>query len=312
MDFIIRNIASSITDKTTFRKKLDFIYFLPLISKLEYPKALKFAQKRGRALSKKYKEHFNNAKTNLKKILNLPKDKSEKIAQNLFIKSSYEELEACLIAKRDIKFLKEYVEIQSIENLINATKTQKGIIIVITHVGSFASALCKTAYMIKEKSFHAVSWDYRTSECPITKKFLKAKMDGMQYFYRGEYFFVGKINAKKLFNYLKNGEILIIAIDAPLGKSKFVDINFLGKKVKFPQSAIKIAHKTDSLIIPLAVYRKGIKIVGKYFEPIKIIDENYNKSLQKIFNILEKNIYEHLDEFFYWTSPTSWVTIDQL
>ena len=312
MDFIIKRIASAITESSNFKKKLDFLYFLPLISKLQYPVALKYAKKRGEVLSEKYLNNLNDAKRNIVSILNISEKKAKNIAKNLFIKASYEELEGCLIAKKDINFLNEFVEIKGVENIEKALNKNKGIVLVIAHVGSFASALCKTAYIFKTKKFNAISWDYTTSECSVVRQFLKKKIDGMSYFFKGEYFYVGRINSKKLFNTLKNKEILIIAVDAPLGNSKFVEINFLNKKVLFPFSAVKIAYKTDSLIIPLTVYRHGLKIVGEYFAPIEIKDDNYSKYMQKIFSILEKNIFEHPDEFFYWTSPTNWMTIDKL
>ncbi len=312
MILLIKKFSTSLIDNNSFYKKLNYIYFLPFLSNIKYEKSINLAALRGKYIGEKFLTYFLNSKKNIKNVLKITDKQAEKITENLFKKSSIEELEACILAQKKINFLKKYVDIKNINKFRKALSYNKGIIIAIVHVGSFASALCKTAIILDDIIFNAISWDYQTSSCEITKKFLKKKIIGMKYFFKGDFFFVGRINPKKLYNKLLNKEVLIMAIDAPLGKSQFVPINFLNRNVKFPISVIKLAHKTNSLILPFEVYRDEIKIIGNFKDPIEIKNDDYQSYLQTLFSLLEKNIYYHPDEFFYWTSPTSWSSLDKL
>ncbi len=312
MNYLIKKLSTPLIDDNNFSKKLSYLYLLPFIAKLKYEKALKIAEIRGKYISEKYKKFFNESKENIKNILEINEENAKILIENMFKKSSIEELEASLLGNKNKNFLEKYVEILNLNNFKKSLNYKKGIILTIIHVGSFASALCKTALIFNNIRFNAISWDYKTSECEITKKFIKNKIEGMNHFFRGEFFYVGRINPKKLYNKLNNKEVLIIAVDSPLGKSKFVEINFLKKQIKFPYTAVKLAHRTSSLIIPLAVYRDEIKIIGEFYEPIEVKNDDYQFYMQQIFSTLEMNIYKHPDEFFYWTSPTSWRTIGQL
>ncbi len=306
--------ASSLNDNTSFKKKLDYLYFLPYLAKRNYKSSSKIAAKRGEYLSEKFELIKNNMLENISKVLNIDKKEAEKIAVNTFKEASIEELDAMILSEKNKDFLKNQVVLKNEHYVKEALNCGKGVFLAMVHAGSFASVMCKIISIFNDVSMESIAWSYKTAPCPVTRTFLHKKIEGMKYLLNGDFFFVGEMNPKKLYSALAKNNIIAIVVDSPLGKTKLLEVKYLNNTVRFPYSVIKMAHKTGAMILPLSVHREqdSYKIVGSFSKPFSVHNNNYHEYFQNLLSTLEKNIFSHPESFFYWTSPTNWGTINKL
>lgn len=305
--------VSSPIDKTTTLKKIDYGLFLNAIAKLPYDKMIRLAFWRGRRFTEIYKSSLDLIKENLVAYYKKRMDDSflNEVANDIFLYSSLEEAEGARIAQRKDDYFEKWIHINGIFNLERAVSRGRGVILAFAHCGSFASILCKLG-QIFSRPIHAIAWPYEAHPCPIFRKFIHRKVEGMRYFMGGEFFFVGRINARTIYSTLDRNEMVVILIDAPLGSSYKIPIHFMDRKVRLPISAFKIALRTQASIVPIAVYRDedGRKIVADILPHMEIFgQQQIESSFQSIMTAFENYVDKNPSQFFYWTSPMSWKTI---
>ncbi|OCC14273.1 lipid A biosynthesis lauroyl acyltransferase [Dissulfuribacter thermophilus] len=301
-------------EKPTTKKFFDYTLFLNAIAKLPYNKMIRLAFWRGRGFAETYKSSLELIKENLSTYYGRKKTSSflDKVANDIFLYSSLEEAEGARIAQRRDDYFEKWIDINGISNLEGAVSRGKGVILAFTHYGSYASVICKLGQMFSQP-IHGVAWPYETHPCPIFRNFIHRKVEGMRHFMKGDFFFVGKINPRRLYSALNRNEMIVILIDAPLGSSYKIPINFLARKINLPISAFKIALRTGAAIVPIAVYRadEGKKIVADILPYNEIHEQQQIQPLfQSIMMEFEKYIEKNPSQFFYWTSPMSWKTIN--
>ena len=231
------------------------------------------------------------------------REKAQKICKFNFIYQSIEEFFATKIAQKNDKFIINHCNIKNEKYL----KNEKRGIFILIHEGHFIIGLCFISIKFN-LIMNSIAWPYFDAESRVLRNFLKAKIDGMKFFTRGKFFFVGHINPKELYECLDREEFLTIAVDSPLGKSAKIEINFFGKR-NYPYTAFKLAYKKGLPIFPLFFrFNFNEKIVNiEVMDPILINEkEEISLKMQGFFKEMEKRILDYPEEYFYFTSPSSW------
>ncbi len=304
-------IISTPVDTDFFKKFIDYNIELRAYSKVSYILSCKAAQFRGIKIAIKLKNDFEKMCSAISKLLNVNTEKAKEISLNVFAAASMEEMDAVRIGLKQEKFIEKHVEIENCYYINEVINRGTGGIIALLHEGSFASVLCKFGFTYNFK-VNALAWPYFEAECPIFRNFLERKINGMCEFMNGKFFYVGYINAKEFYSKILNKELIAIVLDSPLGNSAKIPVKFMGKTFHYPFTALKIAFKTKSPLIPVFTYRDSdFTIKAKVFQPIYIKSrEEIPEKMQSFFNTIENELIKYPHEFFYWTSPTCWNRID--
>ena len=307
--------ASTLSTTSGLKKRMDYSLVLKGIGYLPYGLSAELAFWRGKALLHDHSEVFKEIKENLRTVFTDWDDQRLFLeAKKIFEYASLEEAEGARIALKRGKYLEKWVKISGLEHLHQAVSMGKGVIITFLHMGSFASVLCRLGQILPVP-IHAIAWPYQECSCPVFRSFIHKKVEGMRGFMKGRFFFVGQIPVKELYSALDHNEMLVILIDAPIGKSARVEVNFLKKKGRFPLSAFKIAARKGIPVLPIAVYRKDgdLTIRADILTPHSVESlADCQRVFQSVLSDLENYIYRYPAQFFYWTSPTSWRTIDKI
>ena len=283
------------------KRFFDYNFGLKIASKLPDKLGFEIATIRGMQYYRKNVLIKNEIEKGLMKYFEVEKSKS--IAKLNFIYQSIEEFFAVKIAKRDKSFIINHCFIENEEFI----KNEKRGIFILIHEGHFIPGLCFIAERFN-LVMNSVAWPYFDADSKILRNFLKAKIEGMRSFTRGKFFYVGHINPKELYECLDREEFLTIAVDSPLGKSAKLDVNFLGKR-KYPYTAFKLAYKKGLPIFPLFFkFNFNDKIINiEILEPFLIQrKDDIPLKMQKFFIDMEKRILNYPEEYFYYTSPSSW------
>jgi KDO2-lipid IV(A) lauroyltransferase len=239
-------------------------------------------------------KNVNIVKKNVSCVLNLNTYdkkviKTSKKIYFEFAKNIVDFLKNGIIPKR--QFIKN-IKLDGVENLKNALKEGKGVVIFTAHIGNFewgASRIGAEGFKI---------WGVGLSR---ENKFLD------NYFEKNRKCkFLNTLNANKMlgvFRILKNNEIVAIPTDwDPFGNAK--TYTFFGRKATLPSGAIQIALSSGAPLIPSFIIRDGqyhhYQIIGK---PLDLIregnkEELIEKNMQKVIEVLEKYIYNNIDQWF--------------
>lgn len=232
-------------------------------------------------------------KINISKVLNIDKNSKEvkRIVQKIFINWFFNVIDFLKLLIIPKEKLKNRVETVGLENLDNALKKGKGVVIFTAHLGNFEWGACKVAlegYKIWGTS--ALRPYKRTNNFFESRRISK----GVKTFYVN--------NLIHIFKILKNNEIIAIPTDwDSQGSAKQYD--FFGKKAYIPSGPVEIAMKSGAPLIPSFICRKS-----KYNhfhvieEPIELETEGDKKELvaintQKMIKVLEKYIREDIDQW---------------
>jgi len=232
-------------------------------------------------------------KTNVSKVLNIDKNSKEvkRIVQKIYINWFFnvvDFLKHPIVSKEK---LKKRVEIVGLENLDNALKKDKGVVIFTAHIGNFEWGACKVALEGYEIWGTSVSRPYKR-----TNNFFESRRlsKGLKTFYIN--------NLLHIFRILKNNEIIAIPTDwDSQGSARQYD--FFGNKAYIPSGPVEIAMKSGAPLIPSFIRRKSkynhFQVIE---EPIELETEGDKKELiaintQKMIKVLEKYIREDIDQW---------------
>ena len=145
--------------------------------------------------------------------------------------------------------INKIMHVEGIENLDNALSKGKGVILLLSHFGSFLLPLPLLGYMGykvnqvtgRQKHSSIISeriWVWRKNEAnKLPVHFIQA----------------GKF-LRPLYKALKQNKIVAIAFDGRDG-SRWTSTNFFERKAYFSSGPFELARKTDAIIIPTFVVR---------------------------------------------------------
>ena len=237
--------------------------------------------------------NVNTTKNNISKVLNININdkKIHKIAKLIYInwaKNIVDFLKHPIISREK---LKQRVKIVGLENLDNALKKGKGIVIFTAHIGNFEWGACRIA--VEGYKIWGVSLVRKNN---LLNRFFESNRlsKGLKTLY---------INRMvRVFKILRNNEIVAIPTDwDPLGRAEpFI---FFDKKAHIPTGPVHIALSSGAPLIPSFIMRKGkynhLQIIG---EPLKLCSEGdkktlISKNMKKMVKVLEKYIKDNIDQW---------------
>ena len=182
----------------------------------------------------------------------------EKIIKDAFKVNFFNEFEVFLYNRLNRENIVSLVECIGLENIDNALKAEKGVMLLFAHFGAnqmVMPAMGCRGYRMSQMSAPPTVW---VEKMP-NKKFSKMGMRALELRWQQELSLpVTHINIfgplKKVFSTLKNNEILGIAIDGG-GGEKRVAVDVLGRKVSFSTGAVEIAMRTGCTVLPVFMTR---------------------------------------------------------
>jgi KDO2-lipid IV(A) lauroyltransferase len=235
----------------------------------------------------------NILKNNVSIVLNIDKNSKEvkRIVQRIYINWFFNVVDFLKLPVISKEKLKNRVETVGLENLDNALKKGKGVVIFTAHSGNFEWGACKVALEGYKIWGTSVLRPYRR-----TNNFFESRRisKGVKTFYVN--------NLLHIFRILKNNEIIAIPTDwDSQGSARQYD--FLGKKAYIPSGPVEIAMKSGAPLIPSFIRRKSkYNHLHVIEEPIELEIEGDKKELiavntQKMIKVLEKYIRENIDQW---------------
>jgi len=188
--------------------------------------------------------------------------------------------------------LKKRIEIKGLDNLDNALKNGKGVVIFTAHIGNFEWGACRLA--VEGYDIWGVSLVRKSK---LTRRFFESKRlsKGLRTLYINKMLNVFKI--------LKNNEIVAIPSDwDPTGQAAR-PFKFFGKTAYLPTGALQIALKSGAPLVPSFIYRKDKYNHCLIIEnPVDLIREGdketmITKNMKKVIKIMEKYIRNNISEW---------------
>lgn len=202
-------------------------------------------------------------------------------------------IEVFLIPLVDKKYMDKYIEIEGEENVWEAFKNSKGVILASVHAGSweFSNIICARlgfpfALFVKGQKFPRLNQllnSYRENKgCKII-----TRAGGL----------------KELVGSLKNNQAVGMTMDQ--GGAAGMLIDFFGRPASMPTGAIKLALKYGTALVPVFFTRvRGPKIkiwVGKQFVISGTDDkeEDIKNNLRKVVSVFEGFIRQYPREYLW-------------
>lgn len=242
------------------------------------------------------KKHNRIARVNLNLAFGNSKSDDEKEA---IIKSSYRNMlynayEFMIIQRQSIDDMLKKVIVENEEIILSLIKEKKKVIIVSGHYGCWEFMLPFFA-----SHYNALSIISR----PLNNKyinavFLKAREK------HNLAMCTKKGAALCMVKALRKGRIVALTIDQSIKPKLSIDVEFFGHKATQVDSPVRLASKVDAVILPLMGIREDFEKYRLVFKtPIEVpknIDSNETQKIsQKISDILEKQIKEKPDDWFW-------------
>jgi lauroyl/myristoyl acyltransferase len=229
---------------------------------------------------------------NIKMVL--PESQAESIANNLIKNVSYSVFEMICFPFFKKKHLQTIVKLQNLEYLDKAVKENMGVIIPTMHVGNY-ELICITLANLGFK-MNAV---LRATEDPIFEIVNKSRSAGG----------VKLINVleenmfKETLKVLNKGEVVGMLADTGALESRYVFIEFLGKKVPAATGWFTLAQRAQCTIVPMLARREGRTTIATFFEPFKIIKETREDSVKKLGEAFNDFVSKYPEEWLIFLNP---------
>ena len=183
-----------------------------------------------------------------------------KITRQTFDDSGKSAIENLLCDKLDKEVMERMVTWEGLDNLDQALSLGKGVILMHGHFGNeelIMPALGFKGYHMNQLAsrWRPVEVEGRLFKIPnlIRKKIFELKI-GMRERYPIKFIYIDK-SLKEVFECLKRKEILTIAMDGREG-SKWITIDFLGRKGLFSPGPMRIGLASKAPIIPVFILRQ--------------------------------------------------------
>ncbi len=211
----------------------------------------------------------------------------------------------------NIENFKKRVKLYGVENLDNALKLGKGVVIFTAHLGNFEWGACRIAIEGYKIWGTGLARKYKPTMLFFENRRLSKGLKTL---------YVNKVMLN-IFKILKNNEIIAIPTDFdPLGTAK--THKFFKHDAFIPCGPVEIALKTGAPLLPSFIWRKDKythqQIIGKPIDLITQLPDNELKkitsfdnldrqkkikqklidiNMEKMLSVMEKYISEHLEQW---------------
>jgi len=253
----------------------------------------------GRKAFRLLKKHRDITLSNLNGVFGDDPKKNVRIAEDVFrniAKNGADWVRFLSYKKKDISRL--VTEVDGIENLDQAIKEGKGVILLASHFGNWEllsiylySHGYTGAIIVKRLYFH--KYDKLINR--LRKRF------GANIIYRDE-------SPKKILKVLKNGGMLGILADQDMDSVEGIFVDFFGKPAYTPVAPVKLGMVTEANLVPAFMIRKPDNTYKLVIEkPMALVSEgdkerSIRKYTQAWTSILEKYVREYPDQWVWMHS----------
>jgi len=236
---------------------------------------------------------FDDLKRNVSIVLGFDMDSPEVIrhASNIYrnwLLNVVDFLKSPIVSKEK---LAQRVKLEGLENLEDALKYKKGVVLFTAHIGNFewgAARLAVAGYDIWGTSLVR---GYSKLDRFFEKR---RKLKGLNTLY------INKMLA--VFRLLKKNAIVALPTDwDPMGKAKPID--FFDRRARIPRGSIELALKSGAPLIASFIYRDRKYTHHQVLTPVIELerDGDFDRLVEintgKMIKVLEKYITKHIDHW---------------
>jgi len=220
---------------------------------------------------------------------------AEEIAKATFMNLGISVIEVCRLYHAKGDMLIDSVEVQGRENLIEARKKHKGLLVFTAHCGNWElmSLSCN-------KLFDEHMWAIARRQ---TNPYLNSIVEKMRMSY-GSKMIYNKNALRPILGVLKNDGIIGMLADQAVFEDNGALIDFLGRKAWANKAPAIIAHKTGVPLIPAFTHRSGDRHVLKLYPEYTLCGDRTEVGVQKDIQALSRYL-----EDFVCAHPADWYWI---
>ena len=219
------------------------------------------------------------------------------IARECFVMMAKNAADVIRSQKWDASHLRDLVDVEGIEHFDNAMRKGKGVVGITGHIGNFE--LCAAW-------FGAV---HRTPISVIGRRLYDNRLDRMVVENRekfGEENIPSDASAKKVFSVLKSGRMLGVLMDLDSHRISGYFVPFFGRLAKTAAGPMTLGRKTESPVVPMALFRKPderylMKILPAFEIPVT---DNKEEDVKQALAMCNKALEELINY-----DPTQWAWI---
>ncbi len=217
---------------------------------------------------------------------------SKKFFQNFGI-TIVEILQMTCLSKEDIL---QRITIHGEENLINAAKSPKGVIVISAHIGNW-EMLCLFVSCYFEKPFAIVG---RSIGSRLLSKLIYQLRERF-----GNIVIERKGAFSKMTKALRKGDAVGLLIDQGVKSSEGVDITFLGKNSNATPGAALLSIRSDCPVLPVFCVRQKDNSLAIIAEPPFIMEKtgdlraDIKLNTQKLTSAIEKAVNQYPEQWFW-------------
>ena len=208
-------------------------------------------------------------------------------------------LELVAMTKVDKEYIDKYIHIENFERIEKAATNPKGMILVSAHFGNWELSTVASAF--KGFPLYILTRDQKMEK--VNELFNQLRES------KGTIVVRKGMDIKRIFYMLREGKSIGLLADQNAGPSGEL-IDFFGRPASTAVGPYRIAQKTGASILPAFMHR----LKGPYHrlvleEPMDIEpDEDIIPFMEKYNRLLEKNINEHPEQWFWmhkrWKATT--------
>lgn len=225
-----------------------------------------------------------HSRLNLKKALNISDKESKKLIKAVYKNLGYNFTEFLIedsLTKEDIE---KMVDFEGLEYLDQALAEGGGVILYTAHFGNWE--LLGAVLALKGYKIHSIAQEQNNSL--FNQKINRIRSDiGIGIIPKG-------FSIRKAYKVLKSNQILAILGDQHARKDGWI-LNFFNRPALTFPGAVKLAQRTNAVIVPTFFKRQGwLQHKLKFYQPRKIekdaADTELKKELQSLLYLTEKEI----------------------
>jgi KDO2-lipid IV(A) lauroyltransferase len=262
---------------STKQLKNDFIFavirfLMAIIENLPRDLALKLAGMIGEMAAIIEGKERRLAESNLRKVYgeSWSENRIRLVARECFVTIAKNAADVIRSRRWDEDELKSLVDVEGIEHLDQAMKKGKGVVAITGHIGNFELS---------------AAWFAAVKKTPISvigRKLYDPRLDRLVVENRerfGAENIPSDASAKKVYSVLKSGRMLGVLMDLDSKRVSGYFVPFFGRLAKTAAGPIFIGRKTESPVVPLALYRTAddrylLKILPAFEIPVTGDKEN--------------------------------------
>jgi KDO2-lipid IV(A) lauroyltransferase len=191
------------------------------------------------------------------------------------------------------------VTLKGLEHLQRAMAEGRPVILYSAHFGRLIMPAMALGIMGIQTSCLTADIDDARESAP-RRRFLAFKLREMQRLMGGD-MIQRSAPLRRLYRVLHDKGVLIVILDAPPAASDAVErFPFLGGSARLSVGTLRLARRTDALLLPYFAFEKGIAVEGRILPPIDLSGLDDATALARLFAPIEQSIRARPDHWWLW------------